>query len=77
MPQSFDCDTFCCLGFERTALSPGVRLLSSKLALKEDTALSGIAAHLQGRRHNFTDYDALVRKMPYFRDDGTLAKTAH
>ena len=59
-PQSFDCDTFCHLGFEHAALSPGVRLLHHKMALKG--ALSGIVAHLQRRRCTSTEYGTLARK---------------
>ena len=44
---------FFCLNYERAALSPGVRLLCRKMALKKDGTLSGIVAHLQGRWHTF------------------------
>ena len=58
---------------------------------EKDGALSGIAAHLQGRRHTFTDYgvlarkdamlarktvDALARKTTHFWDCGELGTIA-
>ena len=45
-----------------------------------DGALSGIAAHLQGRRHTLTGYGTLARKDAdrTFKKDGALArKTVH
>ena len=45
---------------------------------EKDDALSGIAAHLQGRRRTFTDYGALARKTPHLEKDGASArKTVH
>ena len=49
LPNVLQFGAFFRLGFECTALSPGIRLLHRKMALKEDSALSGIVAHLQGR----------------------------
>ena len=59
--QSKNCSTFYYLSFEWTALSLGIRLLPHKMALKEDSTLSGFVAHCK-------EDSVLVRK------DGTLSQ---
>ena len=85
MPKLFDCGTFCRLGFKCAALLPGIRLLRRKMALKEDSALSEIAAHFQKLRCTCKE-DCVVSQItvrlreitPHFCDDHELArKTVH
>ena len=72
------CGTKWGCGAKSSTLSPGVGLLRRKMALKEDGILSGIVAHLQGRRRTFMDNGVLTRKDAHFRDDSALArKTTH
>ena len=67
---------FFCLDLERATISPGVRLLHRKMALKEDGTLSQITAHFREKTPHFRDDGTLVRKTVHFSDCGALGTVA-
>ena len=64
------------LGFERTTRSQGIRLLRRKMALKEDSTLSGIAAHFHGLRRASEKRHRTFTMTVHFSDCGTLGTIA-